>query len=106
MDDLTAWGILVGTVAPLVIAVVQRPGWSDTARVMVSVLFCTIVGAGTAVLDGTISSGPITFSSVLHGAVAVILAAQVAYRNFWKPMGTAEAIERATSPARSGDIGI
>lgn len=99
MDDLTAWSILVGTVAPLVIAVAQRPGWSNTARVAISVIFCTVAGAVTAVLDGTITPGPLTFSSVLHGSVAVIAAAQVTYRAFWKPTGVTDSIERATSPA-------
>ena len=99
MDDLTAWGILVGMAAPLVIAIVQRPGWSNTSRVVVSVLFCAVAGGVTAVLDGTISGVPVTFSGVVQTAVAVILAAQVAYRNWWKPMGTTDVIEAATSPA-------
>lgn len=102
MDDLTTWSLLVGTVAPLAIAVAQRPRWSNTARSVISILFCAVAGLGTAYLDGSLVMGkPLTFSAVIHSVLATTLAAQVTYRNVWKPTGVARAIEQATSPSDS-----
>jgi hypothetical protein len=98
MDDLTTWAALVGTLAPLVIAIVQRPGWSDAQRTLVSVIFCLVAGVGTAYLEGSLTSVDVTARGVFHAALAVVFSAQVAYRSFWKPAGVSGAIESATSP--------
>jgi hypothetical protein len=98
MDDLTTWALLVGTLAPLVIAAVQRPGWPTALRTGVSVLFCLIAGLGTAYLEGSLTTAEVTGGSLLRSTLAVLVAAQATYRGVWQPSGIAGTLERVTSP--------
>ena len=98
-DVLTTWALVLGVLLPPVIAVVQRPGWSNGARSVVTVLICTVVGTMTAWLSGDLSLPGHSVQEILGAIAVVIVAAQTTHRNFWKTTGISGAVESATSPA-------
>jgi len=93
MDDLTMWSLIVGTLAPLVIALVQQPKWSTRTRTVVGFVGALILGTGTAFFQGDFTGRNIT-SSVL----IVLVASLSTYKHLWTPAGVAPAVEGATSP--------
>lgn len=90
---LVGWGALIGTLAPLFIAIVQQPRWTGSTRVVVSIIASAILGFGTAAAAGDLSSP----KEIGTAALAVLLATMTTYRNIWKPSGIASAIETKTS---------
>ncbi len=93
MSDLLMWSAIVGFVAPPVVALVQQPSWTRPVRAIVTLIFCLILGAGTAYFNGALN-GRNWISCVL----VVFVAAIAAYGGFWKPTRIATSIETATSP--------
>ncbi|MFB8026035.1 MULTISPECIES: hypothetical protein [unclassified Streptomyces] len=95
---IVAAGSGVGSVLPLITAVLQRPEWSVRAKKITAVVVALLAGLGTvASVDG--------LDQFQHGALpalatvgAVVAASQSAYDLIWKPLRIAPAIERATSP--------
>jgi len=98
-EVLTTWALVLGVLLPPVIAVVQRPSWSNRLRSVVTVLICTAVGGMTAWLSGDLSLPGHSVEEILGAIAVVIVAAQTAHRNFWKTTGISDVIEQATSPA-------
>lgn len=101
MDTLTSWSLLIGALLPPVIAIIQRPGWSNAARSIVTVLICAVVGGLTAFVEGDLKISELTFGSIVGAAGVILIAAQTTHRNFWKPTGVSGAVEQATSPSDS-----
>lgn len=96
MNDLTMWSLLVGTLLPLVVSVVQQPRWPDWLRALVTVAICIAVGAGTAFLEGNL-----TGRTWLSSALVVLVAALATYKGFWKQTGVTDKIESQTSFAKA-----
>lgn len=92
MTDLAMWTLLVGTLLPPVIAVVQQPQWSSRVRSLVSVATCLVAGGGTAWLGGALSG-----TSLVTTVLTVLVTALATYTGFWKPSGIAAAVEGVTS---------
>lgn len=92
-NDLAMWSLLVGFLMPNAIAILQQPRWSDGVRAMLTFVLCLVAGAGTAYFEGELT-GRRAVSAVL----LVLVTTLATYRNFWKPVGVAPAIESATSP--------
>ena len=84
---------LVGSLLPMLVAVLNRSHWAPAVKGLVVVLSSVAAGAVTAWLNGSFTGLRWTES-----AFVVATAAVVAYRTFWKPTGIAPAIERATTP--------
>lgn len=101
MSDLQMWSLIVGTLAPLVIAVIQQPRWPVAFRSVVAVTLCVLLGLGTTYFNGGLDGRP-AVSSIL----VVIVAALATYQSFWRPTGIVPAVEAATSPhtAVRGDV--
>jgi hypothetical protein len=95
MSNLQNWTLLVGALLPPLIAFIQRPGWSDRVRSVITVVVCVIVGAVATYLEG---DGLQWDGDLIGASLRVLLAAQATYIAFWKPTRIAPAIETATTP--------
>lgn len=94
MTQLQMWSLIVGTLMPPLMAIIQQPKWSQPLRSLVMVGSSILVGAGTAFFeDGQNFHGKTILQSVLVVAVAAI----ATYHGFWKPTGIAPKIETATA---------
>lgn len=94
MTNLQMWSLLVGFLAPLVIAVIQQPKWKQSTRALVTAI-CSIVGGGlTAYFEGSFDDK----SDVIGSILLVGVAAMTFYAKFWKQTRVAPAIEALTSP--------
>lgn len=104
--DSASWALILGVLSPLLISVVQQPRWSDSVRAFLTLVFSVVIGVVTVLANGGLED----VSGVLGIIALVLVAANTAYRNFWKPTGIAPGIEQATSPKpkaghRAGDGG-
>lgn len=99
MDNLTMWSLLVGTLLPMLVAVVQQPRWPNWLRAVVTVLVSLVVGAVTTYLEGGL-----TLDDWVGASLTILVAALATWRNFWKPVGVTDAIERRTA-FRQSDYG-
>lgn len=95
MTNLQMWSLLVGFLAPLLIAAVQQPKWTSKTRAIVQVLSSLVIGAGTALFNGQLDSVKNTTSAIL----VVLVASMSSYESVWKKTGWTAAIEAKTSPA-------
>ncbi|MEU0184161.1 hypothetical protein ABZ312_23665 [Streptomyces sp. NPDC006207] len=94
--DAQLWSAFLGFAAPPLIAVVQQPRWSSTAKTLVMLLSSVALGCGSAYFGGQF-----TAHTVGGNVLIVAIAAGSAYQTVWKPSGVAPRIERATSPRPS-----
>lgn len=85
--------LLVGFFLPPALALVMQPGWSDRLRSAVAFVLCLLAGAGVAYFQGDL-----TGKRLASGGLIVLVTAMATYRNFWKPVGIAPAVEKASSP--------
>lgn len=94
MDKLQLWSLGLGFVAPIVLAFIQQPKWSDRTRALITFGFSILVGAGNVYFNGDLSKAADWTSAIL----IVLIAAISTYKGFWKPTQIAPAIEEKTSP--------
>jgi hypothetical protein len=92
LSNLAMWSLIVGALTPPLVAVIQRPKWSGTARTFFMLLAATVDGVVVAWLEGNLDFARFTNSALVAG-VAII----TAYYGIWKPTGVAPKIEKATS---------
>jgi len=90
--DSESWGLLLGFLAPLAIAIIQQPTWPKGARWIVGWACAVVIGLVTCLANGDFGHG----ATVLRTVVLVIAASQATYTG-WKA-GVAPKIESATSP--------
>ncbi|MFD7505370.1 hypothetical protein [Streptomyces sp. NPDC059850] len=91
-----ATGAQVGTVLPLLTAVVQRPNWSAQCKKVVAVVAALIVGVVAVAADGgweQFQHGKLTAVTIL----GVLAASQTSYDLVWKPSKLAPVIESLTA---------
>ncbi len=93
MTDLQMWSLLMGSLLPPVIAVVQQPRLPQYARALITFAICVVVGFMTAYLNHDLGGRPVTSAILL-----VLVTALTTYRNLWSKLGITQAIEDATSP--------
>jgi hypothetical protein len=97
IEQTVALILAIGTLLPLVTAIVQQKHWSSRTR--------TIIGVGMSILAGLVawvSTHGLEVSDlpgILATVLGVTIAALAAYEGVWKPSGLANVIEVATSPA-------
>ncbi|HEY9523108.1 MAG TPA: hypothetical protein VIR33_07700 [Thermopolyspora sp.] len=96
-DVLLALGnsAAIGTVMPLLIAVVVRAHWPAWTKAAVAVV--TSLAAGTA---GAWAAGELTGLPWAGSVVAALVASQQAYARWWRPTGIAPWVEQVTTPAK------
>jgi hypothetical protein len=94
MTNAAAWTLIVSTLAPLLIAVVQRPNLSKRVR--------SLIMLAAAIVDGLVTTA---LSGEWHGKTPIVMvslavvAIESSYKGLWKPTGVAPIIELRTSPA-------
>lgn len=93
--DLIAWGTITGVLLPYLLALVNQPSWSGTARRIVAVLASIAVGTGTAYVNGAFDHLAVNRTAILAAIATVFIACQGVYAGFAKPV--AKSIEQATA---------
>ncbi|MFD7334943.1 hypothetical protein ACFV98_02920 [Streptomyces violascens] len=99
--DSIATGSAVGSLIPLLTAIVQRPTWSVATKKVVATVVALLGGVITVVsVDGLdlFEHGLPTLGTL----AAVLAASQATYDLVWKPSKVAPAIESVTSPGQAG----
>ena len=91
-DDTTGAAVLVGVLAPWLIAVINRPSWSGTVRSAVAVVVSALLGVGICVAAGVFDDG----WQVLTAAATVLATSQAVYGRLFA--GSQRQVELATSP--------
>lgn len=95
LEALTTGG-QVGTVLPLLTAVVQRPTWSAKYKKVTAVVAALVAGIVAVAADGgwdQFQQGKLTTVTLL----GVLAASQTSYDLLWKPTKLAPMIEAATT---------
>jgi hypothetical protein len=96
MTDAQLWASVVAFFLPLVIAVVQQPHWTRTARTAVAALF--------AIADGGLSTafaGDFTGRSLVSCILLTIVVSGTSYKRLFEPIGLTGIIERRTALTRA-----
>ncbi|GAA5071079.1 hypothetical protein [Streptomyces similanensis] len=89
-------GVQVGTLLPLLTAVVQRPAWSAKYKKVVAVVIALFAGTCAVAADGgwdQFQHGKLTAATFL----GVLAASQTTYDLLWKPTKLAPWIEALTT---------
>lgn len=92
-DALVA--LVVGSLLPMLVAVVVRSSWPAWVKGAVAVGSSLVAGTVTALATGELG----TAKGWVQSIVIVFGASMVTYKAFWQPTGIGPAIERATQPA-------
>lgn len=82
---------MVGSLLPLLVAVVNRSHWAPWAKGAVVIVSSLAAGVVTSWL-----TGELTGKTLAESALIVAGSAVAAYKLFWQPTGIAPALERAT----------
>lgn len=93
LSDLAMWSLLVGFIAPLLIAVLQQPQWTRATRALVTFVFCIVVGLGTAYFNGDFNG-----RSIVSSVLIVLVTAISTHSALFKNIGLTDSIEKKTSP--------
>lgn len=96
---LLAIASAIGTLSPLIIAIIQQPWWSDKARALVTMVWAVVLGVATAVASGALSGFDLHTLAGTVGAISVVLVAAQGSYGTWKKLGVTAWIENATSRA-------
>lgn len=91
-SNLAMWSLIVGTVLPPIVAVVQQPRWLPWQRTLVMVVVSLVAGAGTAWFTGGLDAADWVTATLI-----VIVTAISTYKGIWTPTRVAPRIEAATS---------
>lgn len=88
LTDLALYNIILGFLAPVVIALIARPAMSPIAKIIIQVMFSIVVGFFTAYFNNALAG-----RSVVSCILLVLASSALAYKAFWKPTGFADSIE-------------
>jgi len=94
--DLVAASGIVGTLLPIVIALVNQEHWPPRAKGAVTATLAVIAGLITAWGAGSFDE-----ASPVVSVVVVLLTASGAFQSFWKPTRFADLVEVSTTFART-----
>jgi len=88
-------GALIGAGLPLIIAVINRRGWSARVASIVAFVVCMIAAGISTVFVGGVALGDPGLDLVAYFGT-VYAAAMVSYEALWKPTNVAPSIEDHT----------
>ena len=92
-------GLVVGSVTPLLISVVQQPTLSTNARKVLATAISVVVGVVVAGSTGQLDINSITDATQVVGVIgAVWAAAETFFQKLWQPAGVTATLEQVTSP--------
>lgn len=103
MDALQAWGLILGFLTPLLVALVNQPRFTPTQKRLISVFISILVGVINLLVQGALSRWSLDLTDLLANFALVLGAAQAAYALLWKPTGVSDKVEAATS---KGDVDL
>ena len=92
MSNLMMWSLIVGFLAPNLIALVQQPRFTSQMRAGIMFVASVVGGGLTAYFNGQFN-----FEDVVGSILTVGVASITFYKGLWKPTGVATGIENATS---------
>lgn len=92
MSNLTQWSAIVAFFIPLIVAFLNQQKWTAQAKAVVFFVVAVVAAGMTAYLQGDL-----TGKRWLDSALIIVAAGAAFYHGFWKPIGTAPKIEKATS---------
>lgn len=91
-SNIAMWSLIVGTVLPPLVAIIQQPQWQQWTRTVVMIVVSLIAGAGTAYFAGQLDTQDWVTASLI-----VIVTAISTYKGIWQPTTIAPKIEAATT---------
>lgn len=94
LTDLQMWSLLVGSLMPPLVAIIQQPRWPDWFRAVVGVASSIVAGGVTTWLtyEDALWERPMVSAMLL-----VAVASWASYRNFWRPTNVSPTIEAKTT---------
>lgn len=92
LSIIAMWAIVIGFVQPPVLALIIQTKWSTRAQSIAAFAFSILTGGISAILNGQLNG-----TSIVASVLIVAVTSISTYQGFWKPSGTAPAIEKATS---------
>lgn len=92
--DVLTLSLLVGTVVPLLVALVTKARASSTVKGVANLVLSFLAG-GLAYLAANEGSAP--WQEVAGAGLGAWTLSGVAFHNLWKPLGTTEAVADATA---------
>lgn len=96
-QEVASWGILIGALLPILIAILNQPQWTDQQKRFIALGVAFVSGTGTVIVSGNFDPG-----NWVVTIAAVLGASQAAYTVLWKPTKIAPRIEAATSGGGEG----
>lgn len=93
-------GLVVGSLTPLVISLVQQPTLSTRTRKIVATSVSVVVGVLLAASTGDLTGidNLADFTNLVGIVGAVWAAAETFFQKVWKPAGVTDTLEQVTSP--------
>lgn len=98
--DLLTLSLIVGSVLPLLVGVVTKMNASSKTKAVVNVVLSFASGAGAFLAT---NSGQGHWQEVVAAGLATFIASGASYRNLWKPVEAAKAIQEKTANFGLGD---
>lgn len=98
--QLGQYQMLVGSLMPLLVAVVVRQSWQPDLKRIVAFGLCVLAGIGTAYLTGQLSN----ITDVSASVLTILVTAQLTYSHFWHGLGITDAIEASVNADPPGTI--
>lgn len=94
MSQIALIAPVLGSLAPIVQALLQRPEWSSHVKVVVAVVFSIVLGTVAAVTSGQLDGLDWSSAGAWLGAVALVFASSQASFVAWQKTGAFTAAEQ------------
>ncbi|MCD7100441.1 hypothetical protein [Pseudoclavibacter sp. 13-3] len=94
MSQIALIAPVLGSLAPIVQALLQRPEWSSRAKVILAVVFSVVLGTVTAMTSGQLDGLDWSSAGTWLGAVALVFASSQAAFVAWQKTGAFTAAEQ------------
>lgn len=95
-----AVAVIIGSVTPLVISVIQQPKLVKWQRTAIAIGSSALLGGATAYATGMFDSA----RDLLTIVVILYSASETFYQKLWSKVGLTQKIEQATSPSPKPDV--
>ena len=102
ISNAAMWAAIVGFFLPMLLAVVQQPGWSNSVRSIIMFLASCAAAVGTVLIQNDGWSGKDWVSTTL----LIMVTAIATYHGLWKPTNVAPSIEASTSGKKPANAAI
>lgn len=93
--DTTAIAALVAFFVPLLVAAITKRTASDLVKSAVNIVSVAIVAVIALVLSP--GDGPLSWQMIVNTFITALVAALVAYKGVWKPLGATAAVGSTTA---------